>query len=303
MDTLTFTTSQQLKFYSIDQQKLFFLGNYPGNSFQLYWSPQQLIAGWLCAALMMFLFLQKQLRHIVFIYALLFLWAPLVMVALLPFVVVAVVVTVVFSKNQRELFSFENIAGAGSLTAVFVIFYLAGSTDANPSYWLFEAVDWRNKWDLLAVFYLAAWGVYALALIPFILKCESRSKIWFGALVFALAVFPLRIFGEWSDLLCRGSAPLMFILLIYSLRAVHHYWHARQKMRTVMLLCLFIAGSASALLINSVSLLYYGQTEPVKTLLSYNSIYPNFGPDDSLFNQLFRRTLPEPVIHPSEQHE
>jgi hypothetical protein len=299
MDTLTFTTSQQLKFYSTDQQKLFFLGNYPGNSFQLYWSPQQLIAGWLCAALMMFLFLQKNVRSFVFVYALLFLWAPLVMVALLPFVLGAFV----FSKNRRELFTVENLLGGGSLAAVFVIFYLGGSMEANPAYWLFDAVDWRKNGDLLLVFYLAAWGIYALALIPFLLTGDMNTRVWSGILVCALAIFPLRIFGEWSDLLCRGSSALMFLLLVFLLRAVHDTWHRSQKMRAALLFCVLLPGMASALLINKVSLTYYGQTEAVRPLLSHKSIYPNFGPDDSLFNRLFRRALPEPMIDKSDRHE
>ena len=118
----------------------------------------------------------------------------------------------------------------------------------------------------------------------------------FSFLMLALAILPLRLFGEWSDLLCRGSAPLMFLLLVFLLKAMYHYWHHHQKIRSIFLLCLLISGTASALLINSVSLhpAFYGRTEAIKPLLSYQSIYPNFGPDDTLFNHLFRRALPAP---------
>ena len=309
MDTLTFTTSQQLKFYSMSQQKLFFLGNYPGNSFQLYWSPQQLIAGWLVAALLMFLFLQQQLKHILFIYALLCLWGTLVMIALLPFVL-CILLAALFKKRvshqsllSHDLFSFENTLGAGSLVLVFVAFYLAGSTNANPTYWLFEASAWQQNWDFLLVFFLAAWLLYVLALLPYIRSCSADIRLCFYGLVIALAVLPLRIFGEWSDLLCRGSAPLMFLLLVFLLQAIRHYWQQQKKFQAIALLCLLIPGSASALLINKVSLMYYGQTEPVKSLLSHQSIYPNFGPDNTLFNQLFRHSLPETDILKSNHHE
>lgn len=300
MDTLTFTTSQQLKFYSLSQQKLFFLGNYPGNSFQLYWSPQQLIAGWLVVALLMHLFLQKQFKHIVFVYTLLCLWGTLVMLALLPFVLLILLASL-FKKY--DLLSFENTFGAGSLALVFVIFYLAGSTDANPTYWLFEVIEWHKNWDLVLVFFLAAWLVYVLALLPYISQCDTDVRICFGALVVALAVLPLKIFGEWSDLLCRGSAPLMFLLLVFLLKAIHYYRHNHRPFHAMALCCLLIPGSASALLINNVSLMYYGQTEPVKSLLTYQSIYPNFGPDNTLFNKLFRHGLPGQNIFKSNNHE
>jgi len=295
LDTLNFTATYT-------KQIKFFLGNYPGNSFQLYWSPQQLIAGWLCAALMMHLFLEQKIKQIVFIFSLLCLWGPLVMIALLPFILVTGVTQLFASsllgKRWRDLLSFENTIGAGSLACVFVIFYLSGSSASNPSFWMARIVDWHKQWDLILVFYLAAWGIYALALIPFILKSEISTRIWFACLVFALAILPLRIFGLWSDLLCRGSAPLMFLLLVFFLRAIHYYWHDHQKIRAVILLCLLVPGTATAFLINSVSSrnTYYGQTELVKPLLSYaykDDFYENFGPDDSLFNHLFRRSLPD----------
>jgi hypothetical protein len=292
MDTLVFDTSMQLKHYLIDQQISFFLGNYPGNSFQLYWSPQQLIAGWLCAALLMYLFLQQQFRHFLFVYALLFLWAPLPLLALSPFVLMLLAICVISGKG-RELLSFENTLVAGALTCIMAIFYLGGSSNANPSFWLWESIDWQQYWQLLLVFYLSAWGLYALALFPYISAQLRNERVIFFALLSALLVLPLRIFGEWSDLLCRGSAPLMFVLLVFLLRALHDYWQHQQKIRAGLLACLMLPGTTSALLINHVSIAYYGQTELVRPLMTYNSIYPNLGPDHSLFNQLFRRALPQ----------
>jgi len=282
LDGLNFTTSNSLGV---------FIGNYLSNVFQLYWSPQQVISGWLCTAFMTHLFLQKKFNHVLFIYALLCLWAPLAMIALLPFVLL-IIVSQLCNKNGREILSIENTLGAGSLIIVFVVFYLSGSATANPSHWLFEVIDWRSQWDVLLVFYLAAWGLYALAMIPFILKSDARSRLWFACLVFALTILPLRIFGEWSDLLCRGSAPLMFLLLVFILQAIRHYNTHRNKIAVILFGGLFLLGTTSAVMINRISLQRYGLTQAVNPLLSYSNAYPNLGPDDSPFEHWFRRTLP-----------
>lgn len=289
LDMLNFATGYKVKF---------FMGSYPGNSYQLFWSPQQLFAGWLCAALLMHLFLQQQYRHFLFAYTLLCLWGTLVMIALLPLVIISIIIAL-SGKHQRTLFSIPNIAGAGSLAIIFILFYLGGSTAHNPSAWLFDAVNWRGQYDLLLAFYLANWGCYALLAIPHITRSDIRTRTWFAALLLALVLLPLRIFGEWSDLLCRGSTVLMFLLLVFNLGAIAGDWQSGHRIRSTALVILLVCGSGTALLIQKVSIANYGETQPVQSLLDYpeKRIYPNFGPDDSLFNRWLRRTPanPQPV--------
>jgi hypothetical protein len=298
MDTLVFGTSMQLKHYLVKQQIPFFLGNFPGNSFQLYWSPQQLIAGWLCAALLMQLFLKQQYRYLLFLYSLLFLWAPMPLIALLP-VAIIVLAYLLKAGHYRDLMSIENLLLAGSIAIAMGLFYLGGSVHTNPSFWLWEAVDLGQHWQLMLVFYLSAWGFYVLALLPFITTQSRQERVIFLALVFALLVLPLRIFGTWSDLLCRGSSPLMFLLLVFLLlvfllRGIKTYWQNHQIWHAGLLGSLMLLGTASALLINHVSMNYYGQTALIRPLTTYTvEIFENMGPDDSLFNHLLRHELPQ----------
>jgi len=121
----------------------FIIGNYLSNAFQLFWSPHQVIAGWLAISLATHFFLQRQTRGLVFAYALLCLWSPLTMIALFPFVLVAVILSWL-EGNWRDVFSIENSLCAGSITLVFVIFYLGGSTTTNPTFWMLDAANWRK---------------------------------------------------------------------------------------------------------------------------------------------------------------
>jgi len=285
-DLLDFSISYQLGFHS--NQSAVFLGNFLSNTFQLYWSPQQVLSSWLCISLLMFLFINKQFDAYIFIYALLCLWAPLPMIAILPFIFIT---TIYSGAKIRAFFTFENTIGAGSLIVVFLLFYLAGSTSNNPSYWLFSVIDTMKHWDVLLAFILFGWGIYAIAISPHLLQFNSYSKILFCGLIASLIILPLRTFGEYGDLLCRGSAPLMFILLTLILQTTRHYWNHNQRISAILILCLLSTGFCSAIIQHYNAIVFYGKTRPVATLTSYSNAYPNLGPDNTLFEKWLRKPL------------
>jgi len=267
----------------------FFLGNYLSNTFQLYWSPQQVIAGWLCISLLTHLFRENNFKQLVFVYALLCLWGPLVMISISPFVVLVVVFS--FRKNWPTIISVENILGVGALTVIFAAFYLSGSAGENKSVWLFDAFDWRNKSGVLCLFYLFGWGLYALVVAPYVTQQSQAAQAWFCCLVFTLAILPLRTFGEYSDLLCRGSAPLMFLLLIYLLQALKFYWQHHRRVCAVVLICLLGLGIESAVLQNAFALFYYGKTRSIGHVLGNKYSFENLGSDNSVFERYFSRSM------------
>jgi hypothetical protein len=270
----------------------FIIGNYLSNAFQLFWSPHQVIAGWLAISLATCFFLQRQTKELVFVYALICLWSPLTMIALFPFVLVAVILSWL-EGNWRDVFSIENTLCAGSLTLVFIIFYLGGNSGTIPSQFILSGFDWANKGWVLALFYFSAWGAYVLALTPFIAQQASREKIWFGVLAGICLVLPLNKFGAYSDLLCRGSAPLMFLLLIFVLQGIRHYWQHKQYVLLVSLFILMMLGSGSALLQVRNAIFHYGERPETGNIIEYTKAHPdeneNLGPDDSVFNRYLRR--------------
>lgn len=267
-----------------------FMGSFVANTAQLFWSPPQVIAGWLMMALLTFLYWQKRFAQFVFVYSLLCLWAPLVMIALLPFVAAATLP--ILLKNWQDVITLENVLGAGTLTLLFLSFYLAGSTLHNPSEWIW--VDHKPlavKLLVLAVFYLFSWGLYTLAISPALKKTEWRYRYWFWVLVASLLVLPLRSYGAYADLLCRGSAPLMFLLLVYVLRALSFYQNAQQKPRQLLIIVLLLAGSASALSQHYVAITNYGITQPVGKVTDYRYAKECLGPDNTFFEKYFRKAL------------
>jgi hypothetical protein len=267
----------------------FFIGNYLSNTFQLYWSPQQVISGWLGMGLLTYLFFKGQLRSLLFVYALLCLWAPFAMIALLPFIIFAVIRQL--RSQWQLLLTFENGVGAAALAIVFVTFYTSGSTSANLAFWIFSKLHGPGYLTLL-IFYLFAWGLYAITISPVIRQEERIEKLWFLCLLFSLLTLPLYVFGDYADLLCRGSAPLMFLLLVFLLRALQHYWEQQRLVLAGLLICLLLIGTGSALLQNRTALTTYGKTQPVRSIIDYHNAFPNLGPDHSPFERWFRKKLP-----------
>jgi hypothetical protein len=268
----------------------FFIGNYLSHTFQLYWSPQQVVSGWLAAGLLTYLFVSRQLWAWLFVYALLALWAPFAMIALFPFVWLALIPERL--SDWRQVITFENTAGALALAAVFIVFYLSGSTTQNLSFWLFSRLSGPTHYALLAVFYLCGWGLYALIIAPAVRHETTMYRRWFQCLMIALLLLPVYVFGDFADLLCRGSAPLMFVLLMFLLRALRDYQAERQWVRTGGLVFLLCVGSGSALRQNIPAIKHYGQAQPVLSVADYKNAFPNLGPDNTLFNRWFRKALP-----------
>jgi hypothetical protein len=104
-------------------------------------------------------------------------------------------------------------------------------------------------------------------------------------------LLPCGLFGQWSDLLCRGSAPLMFLLLVFFLQAIHHNWLNHRKTTAIVMLLLWTTGTVSALLQLRSAYQHYGETQPIQSLILYNNAYPNLGPDNTLFNHYFRKKI------------
>jgi len=278
-----------VEFWASEGSNVFF-GNFLSNTAQFFWSPPQVIAGWLMMALLTSLYLKNQFRHFVFIYSLLCLWAPLPMIALLPFVAAATLPAML--KQWRDVITIENTLGAGTLTLLFVFFYLAGSAASNPSEWIWtDHKPLSFKLLILSLFYLFTWGLYTLAISPAIKRSETPWRLWFLVLLFAMFALPLRSYGNYNDLMCRGSAPLMFLLLVFILRSLSFYAGDRQYKRTALLVFLLLAGTASALSQHYVALSEYGKNQPLRKVTDYRESRETLGPDDTFFERYLRKPI------------
>lgn len=283
-----------VEFWASEGSNIFF-GNFLSNTAQFFWSPPQVIAGWLMMALLTFLYFKQQLKQIVFVYCLLCLWAPLVMIALLPFIAAATLPALLKStpaRHWRTVVTFENLIGAGMLTLIFIFYYLSGSAVSNPSEWIWtDQIPLSFKLLMLSLFYLFTWGLYTLAISPAIKQADARYRFWFSILFFSMFALPLRSYGNYNDLMCRGSAPLMFLLLVFILRALSFYKADKQKLRWYIVIVLLVAGCGSALSQHYVALSEYGKTQPIRKVTDYRESHETLGPDGTFFEKYFRKTL------------
>jgi hypothetical protein len=280
--------SDHLDFWASDYLG-FFLGSFPSNTFQLFWSPHQVVSGWLVMALITHLFEERRPWHSAFVYALLCLWAPVMMVTLFPFAAVAAVYAAREAPRKSDLLA--DAIATGALVVLFVIFYAGGSALENPSLWTLSTFDVSAKWDGLLLFYLSTWGIYVAALLASPMPIDRRQRVWFYCLLLTLLVLPLRTYGAYNDLLCRGSAPLMFLLLVFLLRRMRDAGGIA-SVRGLLFAVSLLLGSGSALLQMHIAWKHYGETRRPITVPKYLYARENLGPDDSFFARYLRKRIP-----------
>jgi len=274
------------RFEFITGEKIdFFLGNYLSHTLQLYFSPHQVIAGWIGSGLLAYSYFSKQPRQILFIFALLSLWSPFVMLGM--GIIVLIILMDFARKDWRSVATLENFSGA-IICLLFVVFYLGGSAEQNPSFSLFHRLDTAGDYLALLILLFAGWGIYAALIWPYIQRQEVHHRVLFGSLLASLVLLPCWIFGSYNDLFCRGSAPLMFLLLAYLLKATMHYWKHQNKWLLLAITVFFLAGSLSALQQHAKALYFYGETQLPTTVLGTKYSWENLGPDHSVFGKYFR---------------
>ncbi len=264
-----------------------FIGNFLSNTFQLYWAPHQIIAGWLCAALGLRAYLARSNASLVFSLMLLCLWAPMIMVAIAP--LIGFMITRNWLRGCRELLSFPNLFASVWLAPIFLLFYTSGSALHNPIHWIVPSLP-QPAWLSLTVFYLLGWGLYAMACISALLHSQhSSDRVLLLAVCTSFILISQILYGAWSDLLCRGAAPLSFLLFFLVMRAWKTYEQQQRHIMQVTIILLLIAGSGSAIVHNHLAIKHYGkQRSPIKSH-EYSYAYEFIGPDDSLFGRYLRR--------------
>jgi hypothetical protein len=272
-DDLDFWASRRLPF---------FLGSFVSNTFQLYWAPHQIVAGWLLGALAMQTLRDHRIGLLVLGYALLCLWTPLIMLGLFPLVLG---VTLLEARRIRELLEIPSLFAVLGLTPLFLAYYAGGSALRNPQRWTLAHLE-GGDWLVFLLFHLWTWGLYLASAWPALRSGSTQQRTYAGLLAANFILLSLVVYGLWSDLICRGAAPLSFCLLVVVLRAWSHYRETNRSWLLALLGVWMLLGSASALLQNRVALARYGAIrEPVPS-----TQYDLFlGPDDSLFGRYLRR--------------
>ena len=282
-----------LDFWPVSQFGFFF-GNYISNAGQIYWSPHQTVAAWVVGGLLFKAFLKNRAGCFCFIFALLVYWSPMNMAAAALFPLVMVFKDGV--KGFIDAVTFENIIAGGSLLFVFLAYYFSGSAGVNPFSWLWESLDIYQVWWMLLFFHFFSWGIYA-TLIFSGLSIECRQvRIFFAVLCTSLFLLSLISYGVYNDLLCRGSAILMFFLMILLLRRFRILWYSKKILSSFVLVFFVSIGSWSSVEHLLRSFAYFDQKMLPQSVVNSIHGWEFLGPTDSFFVRNFSRDLPTEVL-------
>jgi hypothetical protein len=183
--------------------------------------------------------------------------------------------------------SWENAIAGSSLLVVFSLYYTSGSALTNPGAgFLWENPQLQIQWVI--IFHIVTWGIYALAIALSGIALPGNvlnKKQWllFSVLCTSLLALPLFRYGEYSDLVTRGSTSLMFLLMVLYLKTIQQWWIVGRKNIAILLLCLLIPGAGSGLLSITSSLLRYNERNPGVSVAYYGEGWLFMGSTKSPF--------------------
>lgn len=259
----------------------FFFGNYLSNAGEFYWSPHQTIAAWVAGGLLMQAFLAKRVACVAFLFALLAYWSPmnLMTVALFPLLLV-------LQDGQaslRQSLTVENIAGGGLILLLCGVYYFSGSAGVNPFSWLWDSTDLARVWWKLLYFHLVIWGLYAVQVLPGLRRADRQSRLFFAGLCLSLFSLSWISYGTYNDLLCRGSAILMFFMLVMVLRRLVALQAVKSRLALATLWAVVALGSWSSLQHFYRSFLHFDEKQGTQSIINSIHGWEYLGPVDSVF--------------------
>lgn len=258
----------------------YFVGHFGGHTASLFWSPHQTIAAWLTVALLAHAWQHNQDRIFCLLYALLTLWSPMNMMALALFPLVFVFRDG-WQSIQRSV-SWENAIAGGSMLLVFGLYYTSGSALTNPGVgFLWDNPQLQTHW--VFIFHCVTWGVYALVIALSGNCLQGKQWLLFAVLCASLLMLPLFRYGEYSDLMTRGSTSLTFLLMLLYLKTAQQWWTEGKKRIAMMMLCLLLPGTGSGVLSLASSALRYNEKTPPLSVIEYGEGWLFMGSTQSPF--------------------
>ena len=203
---------------------------YGSNMTVLFWVPNQALAAWIAAALLLEgadSGLAKS--NVVLLAGLTLLWSPFVTIGLLPLAAADFVAGEgSLGHRLRGYVSFPNVAGL-VLAGLLGLFYATKLTPLLPileggiqyGFLPFErdGVNSPSFLALLAVAYLLEFGVLALLVLASGLPGTRERRGQLGAAIVWLIVLPWFILGKYNDLSMRASIPALFVLTLAAIDA------------------------------------------------------------------------------------
>lgn len=202
---------------------------YTSNTSQLYWVFNQCIPAWIATILVV---TERNKRNVLFVTSLIMFSSTFPFVGLIPFALYIILDKFRINREQiMQVFTFQNIIGAGTICLLFLI-YLTGNVSANNVSGDIGSVtqnaevytDFSGQIIRYLLFVFLEVGVY----IIFIFK-QYKRNIEFYLVIAILLICPFVIVGSSHDFCMRVSIPALFVLMIYCMDALERAYIEKRK--------------------------------------------------------------------------
>lgn len=239
---------------------------------QLYWVFNQAIPAWLLTLLLLS---AEDNKNRVYIYGFSLIFCTLPAIGMLPVVACLVITRLVrqFRARDRkkkfsvclwamaeELFTLQNVLAGGFVGLSSFLFL---RINANGTTMV------KNDMKTLMASYLVFVLLEAVVYFIVIWRAERTNVLYYLSLILLL-LFPFIKVGEHVDFVMRASIPAMVILCTLLVESLDRYTAERKRLLAVVLVCLLVLGSFSAVhelmrsLNNSVAAIAAGKPAPVE---------------------------------------
>lgn len=252
---------------------------YPLQTFtsQLFFAPQMFIPGLITSFQLIYLIFNKKLDYTIYIsLACMPLWAPLVMVGLVPYFVVYIIV--LFKEQHEFLEIFRPLIVVVSILLFSVLFsYITSNSHINDVF----CFIWQNITSYSLVITLAALALKVVAiylLLFFNRKMFSNFYLVNISLIFLLVVSIFQ-FGEYNDLIMRASIPSQIVFYLFFTKLclnILEMKHGKKKIVLSVITCIFIA------------------------TMSFPAVWDIISAPDFTFLKISRHISPDPMERPNK---
>lgn len=215
---------------------------YSSNTTLVFWVFNQAIYAWI---ILLFLLLQTDNRHIVFIYSCGLLFCTIPFVGIMPFFIYQVLKNMKIKESGFDLkriffdlFTVENVV-AGGLVGILSFLYLRNNSSAQKMN-LSAPIQSRAELYLYIVFILFDVGFYLFAIVG-----ESYKKPLFWIMTAVLVLTPMVRVGYGKDFCMRASIPALLMLYLFVIRSLESYKNKKKWNRYAFLVLLLSIGAAT----------------------------------------------------------
>ena len=213
---------------------------YSSNTTLLFWVFNQAIYAWI---ILLFLLLQTDNRHIVFIYSCGMLFCTIPFVGMMPFFIYQGLKNMKIRENGfklkrifLDLFTVEN-AAVGGLIGIISFLYLSNNSSAQKINFYAPVHSEAELYGYI-VFVLFEVGLYLLVIVS-----ESYKKPLFWIMTAVLVLCPMVLVGYGGDFCMRASIPALLVLYIFVIQSLESLKSKKKWKGYVFLVLLLLIGA------------------------------------------------------------